>query len=411
MTIEPSQVKEPVLLVMGLCSQTGRSSQPYRGYILDAAVEVCPIWLFDIPGQNWQNSKVVGKTEFDIFDAELAVQKARELQRERQILGVWSPDEATVRFAAFVAEALRLPGPGSAAVDRARDKATTRQILTGRGLNQPISTTARTMGECAAAAQAMNYPVILKPRNMGASMGVIRVNSSADLPEAFETASNQSYHGIESLDEIVVEEYLEGPEVAVDGYFDGNIYHPMGIAHKYLGFEPYFIEVGHDVVSITDEHSEIIQQIADTHRALCLGPIVSHTEVRTTVRGPVVIEVNPRPGGDFIPMLITEATGVNPIHVAVTAALGKEPDLTPSHDYAASIAFCYVPEDGLVIDVDGSDIGDAKCLTLVDGRTALKLPPRGFIGRYAAVIATGEDVATARAAADAGSARVKVSME
>lgn len=411
MTGISSPANEPVLLVMGLCSQTGRSSQPYRGYILDAAAEVCPLWLFDIPGQSWQDSKVVGKTEFDIFDVDLAVTKAQELQQERQILGVWSPDEATVRFAALVAEALGLPGPGSAAVDRARDKATTRQVLSARGLNQPISTTARTLAECAAAAEEIKYPIILKPRNMGASMGVVRVDSSIDLPEAFDTAQNQTYHGIETLDEIVVEEYLEGPEVAVDGYFDGQSYHPMGIAYKYLGFEPYFVEVGHDVVPVTGEHSAIIHQIAETHRALGLGQMVSHTEVRTTRRGPVVIEVNPRPGGDFIPMLIMKATGVNPIQVAVAAALGKEPDLTPNRALAASVSFCYVPEDGYVLEVDGSDIGDAECMSLVEGRTLLKLPPRGFIGRYAAVVATGREASTARAAADEASTRVKLSME
>ena len=43
-------------------------------------------------------------------------------------------------------------------------------------------------------------------------------------------------------DEVLIEEYLQGPEYSVE-IFGGEI---IGITRKYLSREPYFVEIGHD---------------------------------------------------------------------------------------------------------------------------------------------------------------------
>ncbi|MEV7652300.1 ATP-grasp domain-containing protein [Kocuria marina] len=403
---------KPVLLTIGLCSQTARSSQPYRGYMLDIARELAAIWLFDIPGQNWQDNLVLGKTEFDVFDTRLAIENAKKLALEHPILGVWCPDEATARVAAAVAEELGLPGPGVEAILRGRDKSASRQCFAQQGLRQPVSRKVRNLDEARKEAANIGYPVIIKPRNLGASMGVVLVHSETDLASAYEGARDASYHGIEKIDEgVLVEEFLVGPEVAVDAYFDGSCLYALGVANKHLGFAPYFEEVGHDVLEVCPEHIEIVKELEAAHKALGLGSLVTHSEVRLTERGPVVIEINVRPGGDFIPILIEMATGVSSVRVSVEAALGLEPTLTPTKHRAAAIRFCYVPYDGTVVRVDGGDLNGVDFLDLTEGPTLLKLPPRGFVGRYAAVLSEADHVKTASALADQEASKVRVTME
>ena len=52
-----------------------------------------------------------------------------------------------------------------------------------------------------------------------------------------------------------------------------------------------------------------------------------HVELRLTASGPRVIEVNGRPAGDLIPLLVERATGINIPQALATLATGETPDL------------------------------------------------------------------------------------
>src|SRR5947209_12082197 len=163
---------------------------------------------------------------------------------------------------------------------------------------------------------------------MGASIGVARVDSPGDLAAAFAVAEAASHGGAPAYEGgVLVEEYLRGPEISVDGaVFDGR-YRPFFIAHKQVGFPPYFEEIGH-VVDAADPllvDPELNRVLAAAHRALGLRFAMTHTELRFTDRGPAIIEVNVRLGGDLIPYLGKLATGLDPAHIAVDVARGVRP--------------------------------------------------------------------------------------
>ena len=73
---------------------------------------------------------------------------------------------------------------------------------------------------------------------------------------------------------------------------------------------------------------EDVQRLYETAstaiRALGLDRCVTHTEIRLSPsRGPVVIEVAARLGGDKIPYLVELTTGASPSLAAASALLGR----------------------------------------------------------------------------------------
>jgi hypothetical protein len=395
-----------VLLTHGLASLRGRSCEPFRRYMLEAALAECEVWMFDSPGQTWQQSLVTGATEVDVFDAEASVAAALRLREKVDILGVWGVDEPTIVPAARVAQALGLPGLDPAAATAARDKSISRQLFRESGVPQPQSIPVADLAEAAEAAAQVGYPLVAKPRALGSSLGVVLIHSEQELATGYAAAKAAKYHGTPTFErDVLIETYIDGPEISIDGYCHNGRYEPQFIAHKSLGFAPFFEEVGHtvDAADPLMRSAEIRSVLQRAHSALGLRDGLTHSEIRLTSAGPVLIEINGRPGGDFIPMLGKLATGQNPLTAGVRIALGRPVgDAAPDPDPrtgAASIHFLYPPYDCRVEGVEvlpgadpGDDAAELVLQPLVTAGVELRLPPRGYVGRWAYLMAHGGDV-------------------
>jgi biotin carboxylase len=239
---------------------------------------------------------------------------------------------------------------------------------------------------------------VLKPRGMGASIGVVRVASADELDASFAIAERASHGGAPAYEGgVLVEALLDGPEISVDGAVlpAGGGYRPFCLARKRIGLAPYFEEIGHTVDAGDPllRDSKLIAMLEAAHRALGLGTGITHTEVKLTARGPVIVEVNARLGGDLIPYLGRLAMGIDPGHVAVALAAGEEPVLTPSRRRCVGVRFLYPAED-CEVDVitlpDGlPGLIEARAMAATGDR--LQLPPRAHLGRYAYVICEADD--------------------
>jgi biotin carboxylase len=155
-----------------------------------------------------------------------------------------------------------------------------------------------------ATAGAFGYPVVLKPRGMGASIGVVRVNGPDELDEAFRISEAAGHGGAPAYEGgVLVEEFLTGPEISVDGALRDGGYTPFCLAHKRIGPAPFMEEIGHLVDPadplLTDPG--LLEVLATAHRVLGVRDGITHTELKLTPRGPAIVEVNARLGGDLIP--------------------------------------------------------------------------------------------------------------
>ncbi|WP_231977793.1 ATP-grasp domain-containing protein [Streptomyces sp. TLI_053] len=364
---------------------------------MKSAASSYDLWLFAPNEPSWESPYLKGNTVVDTLDARATAESAVRLGESVPIAGVLCYDEIRVPVAAFVAEVLRLPGANIQGVRACRDKHLGREALAAAGVAQPASRAVASLEQAREEAQAIGYPVVLKPRALAASVGVVRVDGADALETAYREASEARFDEVPRDDAwVLVEEYLDGPEISVESMCRGGRVTPLFVARKSLGFPPQFEEVGH-TVSAADpllDDETVRRVLQETHTALGLDTLVTHTELRLTRTGPRVVEVNARLGGDLIPYVAQLATGVDYGMVVADLVAGAEPTVAPTWSGVAHVQFLYPDQDldvtSLTVD-DGLPPGVHEIVPMVGPGRRLRLPPRDHVGgRYAYVITTGE---------------------
>jgi biotin carboxylase len=283
----------------------------------------------------------------DIKDAESAIQLGR---RERVSAVATVCTDLAVRTAAAVARALGLPGLSPEAAERATDKFQMREAFTRFGAPTPRARRVASEDELLAAAGWLGFPVIVKPTDGVGSKGVTRATCPADLALAWRRAQAVSGSG-----RLVCEEYVEGPEVSVEGLtFEGET-HLVAITDKITSGPPFFVETGHTEVSrLPDQaQAQILQAARMGVEALGIDFAASHTEIKLGAQGPRIMEIGARLGGDRITSdLVPLATGVNLFEGVIRLALGEAPDVTRRFSRGAAIRY-FLPDPGTVVAIEG----------------------------------------------------------
>lgn len=371
----------------------GVGGRAYREYSLAVAAQKADVVLLDPAETSWQLPYLAASQVVDRDDLARAVAQASAHRPGGGArLGILTWDEPMVELAARTSEQLGVPGIGADAAATCRDKLRARRALASAGIPSAAFYEVSDESDLAAAAAALGFPVIVKPRGLAGSTGVEVARSPADLPSAYRNAVAARYPGLAELG-VIVEEYLDGDEVSADCVVRQGELAFVSVARKRLGFWPHFEEVGHLVSPWEAEPwaRGLRDMLAVTHRAVGVRDGVTHAELRLTGAGPRLVELNARLGGDFIPMLGQVATGVDLVAAAVDVALGRPPHLSPDRCRCAEVAFAYPPQDCVVVSVDTSAAaavpGIVLAVPLAAPGAVLRLPPRGVVPRLAAVIA------------------------
>ncbi|MFC6092280.1 ATP-grasp domain-containing protein [Saccharothrix lopnurensis] len=394
----------PLVLLVGIVFEG------YRSYLLDGVGSVADVWLLaEAEPAPSVAEKLVGHTLVDVFDIPALVAAAQEVAGRRRVTGVLSWDELKMSGTAHIARALGLPGVAPDVVDRCRDKHRTRTALAVAGVPQPASEVVSSAEEAGAAADRIGYPVVLKPRDLGASMGVIRVDSARDLAAGYAHTRAARVGPVPyRSDGVLVEEYVGGPEVSVDSWVLDGRTHPLFTARKTTGYPPYFEETGHvvDGRGPGEDDPELHRVVTAAHEALGFDHGMTHVELRRARDGWRVIEVNCRLGGDLIPMLGQAATGVDAGAVATLLACGLEPDPRPDRGRVAAVRFLYPDApcevDRVEVDPDRLPAGIELATGLPRPGTTISPPPEGHVwGRYALLMAVSDTPEGCAAALDA----------
>jgi biotin carboxylase len=397
----------------------GTGDRHYREYLLASIGRRYRVHLLLGAEPTWEREHIAGWTVLDMKDtvgADHMIAVAGRVAEREPLHGVLTWDEARVLQAAKVAEALGLPGGDPDMVMRCRDKYRTREALAAAGVPQPRSIQATSVEEALKAAADIGYPVVLKPRAMAASLGVVRVDTADELAAEFAFARDTTVPGAWHYDAVLVEEYLTGPEISVDSAVHRGQVFPMFVARKEVGYPPYFEEVGH-VVDAADPlltDPALLAFLQDTHTALGFADGMTHAEAKLTPAGPKVIEVNGRLGGDLIPYLGLRASGIDPGLAAAAVACGQRPETVADRSLVGAVRFFYVERDDTTIgavEVDEAALPAAvdRVVPLVEPGDVVSPPPKGTLwGRIAFATALAATADECRAALDAAAAALTI---
>ncbi len=271
---------------------------------------------------------------------------------------VISVDDGGVMIGAVTAAALNLPHSTPAAVAATRDKSVMRDLFRAAGVPQPDYRIVTETDEAAEAAAAIGFPVIIKPVSLSASQGVIRVDDADGVESVVEQVRRiASAMGRDST--LLVEEFIPGPEVALEAMLaDGHLI-PLAILDKPDPLDgPYFEETMLVTPSRhpAEAQDSIVSVVAAAAAALGLreGPV--HAEARVGPDGVRILEVAARPiGGLCSRALEFGMLGASLETVLVRHALRLPQGGLDAAAPASGVMMIPIPKAGRLASVSGID--------------------------------------------------------
>lgn len=307
-----------------------------------------------------------------------------------------------MRSVAIVAKEMGLVGITEQTALNATNKAEMRQCLKESGVPIPQFFRVSSKEEYE---EAIDYfktsklKCIVKPADNSGSRGVDLLSDLSDeelISRAYEYSKSYSRGG-----DIVVEEYMEGPEVSVETLSVDGECHIIQITDKLTTGAPYFVEMGHSEPSAQPEDIKVrISEVASAAvKAIGIENGPSHTEIKVTKDGPKIVELGARLGGDNITThLVPLSTGVDMVECCIKIALGEKPDLERKCELGSAIRY-FKTEKGIITNIIG--IEDAKKLygvmqvSIVHGIGEKVSEIKNSIDRIGFVIAQGENAVNA----------------
>ncbi len=276
-------------------------------------------------------------------------------------------DRPTVT-AAYAARALHLIGNDPAAVEHCRNKLLQREALRNAGAPVPQFFSFNRNESVEAAMRKAKFPCVLKPLCLAASQGVIRANNEEEFRGAVSRISalldspEVQVGGEEDLNQLLVENYIPGKEVAIEGWVERGRLEVLAIFDKPDPLKgPYFEETIYVTPSrLSDmQQKELRECAANSVKALGLthGPI--HAEFRVNEDSPWILEIAPRPIGG----LCSRALRFGPARISLEELLIRRmlelggADLERETD-ASGVMMIPVPRSGIFEAVNGLE--DAK---------------------------------------------------
>lgn len=282
----------------------------------------------------------------------------REAQRQ-PFTAVLGCDDASTELAALAANELGLPHNPATAIRLARRKDLAREQLVKAGVPVPRHWRLDLRRPLAAQIEDIQFPCVLKPVALSASRGVIRANNVAELTHATTRIqvllARAALHNAEERETILVEEFIPGVEVAVEGLLTHGQLEILTIFDKPDPLDgPYFEETYYVTPSRLDTLTQ--QALRETISTACAayglreGPI--HAECRINAQGVWILEVAARTIGGLCGRLLRFGTGSGLEELVLLHALGERPEVT-SEPGGAGVLMIPIPQAGILRRVEG----------------------------------------------------------
>jgi biotin carboxylase len=348
-----------------------------------------------------------GTLTLDFDDPARALDQIQALPPFDTIIGV---DEESVSLAATLSAALKLPHNPVAAVAATCNKAIARRIFRDAGLPAPRFEVIGVDDDPESAAARVGYPCVVKPLILAASQGVIRADDAASLRTAVaRVAAILSSRTLRTRGpaarQLLIEAFIEGPEVALEGLLRGGTLTVLALFDKPDPLEGPFFE---ETLYITP--SRLPPQTQDTVAAcaeraarglgLVDGPV--HAELRVNQQGPWLLEVAARSIGGLCSRALRFGTGLTLEEIIIRHALGMEIPSLERERRAAGVMMIPIPKAGKLVDVRGREaargvLGIEEVTILIRrGQKVVPLPEGSrYLGFIVARGGTPEQVETA----------------
>lgn len=323
----------------------------------------------------------------DLADVAAGREAVLALARERPLDAVVPVDDGSTVVAAAAAGALGLPHSPIDAVLASRDKARTRELLAAAGLATPRFRTWPADGD-PDEVPVPRFPVVVKPVDLSGSRGVIRADDPAGLAAAFaRVAAIVRSPGVcppgGDPQAILVEDFIPGAEVAVEGLLRGGRLEVLAVFDKPDPLDgPFFEETIYVTPSrLPEDPLRLVEATAAAAtRAIGLteGPV--HVEIRLNDAGAWVLEVAARSIGGLCARTLRFGAGVALEELIIRHAAGLPLPTLERERRAAGVMMLPIPRAGTLRAVGGREAAlavpgiEGLTITIPVGGTVVPLP-------------------------------------
>ena len=304
---------------------------------------------------------------------EEAAYTVMEKLRGQDVAGVLALGDRPAAAAAYVARGLGIAYNHPASVEACRNKLRMREVFRDAGLRVPWFRGFPVTPIPEPALVGISFPCVLKPISLSASQGVMRANNRKEflaagerLRRLLESAEIRATRE-PNLDQMIVEGYIPGGEVAVEGLLTEGTLRILAIFDKPDALEgPYFEETIYVTPSRLPgaTQTEIEKCARDATRALGLthGPI--HAEFRISDDSVWPIEVAARPIGGLCARALWFRTSDTKAEIGLEELLLghalKMPGSDPQREVQASgVMMIPVPHSGILESISGVEAARA----------------------------------------------------
>lgn len=235
--------------------------------------------------------------------------------RKEFVSGVVSnASDLTARIVSIVSMKLGLKGNDPDVVDKILNKYYVRQVANNiDGLRNPRFYLASELPN------KYEYPCIVKPVSGSGKQGVTFVSNPDEMDKALEYTSRAN------LNEVLIEEYIEGRELSVESISYNGKHQVLQITDKDNTGAPHFVEIGHHQPANleTYDREKIKSVICQLLDRLNFKNGASHIEIKIDSNNEIyLIEINPRGGGcEISNQLVRLSTGIDYLHQMIAVSL------------------------------------------------------------------------------------------
>ncbi len=316
---------------------------------LDIAPELAQHWQTHLPLQ------------FD--EPEQAAQTIVEFARKKPVQAVLSIDDSATVIAALASERLGLVHNDSRSALAARNKYRMRQLMAKAGVPTPTFRLYDSDDDPGRINHQVDYPCVVKPLLLSGSRGVMRADNPAEFEAAFHRLARllHAFNQAPGSTRILVEDFIPGFEVAVEGIIDREQFHMLALFDKPDPLDGPFFE---ETIYVTPSRlpaatqTAIADCTAQAAAALGLrhGPV--HAELRINEAGPWLVEVAGRSIGGLCSKTLRFGPGVSLEALILRQAVGL-PLEWAQDGRARGVMMVPIPESGLLKEIHGLEAAEA----------------------------------------------------
>lgn len=334
------------------------------------------------------DSNPSGHLTLDFHDLEQSTSQIVEFAEDYPIDAIVSTDDEGVLLAAMASDALNLSSNRLEAVAIARNKYETRVTLSQVGLLTPKFWRFAVDIDPTQAAKQVTYPCVVKPLALSASRGVMRANNSDEFVIAFRRLvpilQEANFDPMSDVaQQVLVESFIPGDEVAVEGILVENEFVPLAIFDKPDPLNgPYFEETIYVTPSRHPEsvQEEILNVARKATAAIGLNNGAVHVELRVNDVGAWILEIAPRSIGGYCSRSLRFDIDTSLETLILQQALDDSISSTQHSTPASGVMMISIPKSGILCEIQGAEaarqisgINELR-LTIPIGQRVVTLP-------------------------------------